>query len=61
MASVLFKADSSVLVGIPLNMLLHVGVNHCHICLKSCIEIFDSPGRDCINMFLQVSPQENIY
>lgn len=29
--------------------------------VTSCHEIFDSPGRDCINVLLQVSPQEKIY
>jgi hypothetical protein len=29
--------------------------------LKSCHEIFDSSGRDCVNLLLQVSPQKNIH
>jgi hypothetical protein len=28
--------------------------------LKSIDEIFDNPGGDCINVLLQVSPQESI-
>lgn len=35
-------------------------LDHCHRCLKSCHEIFDSPGRDCINILLQVSALKKI-
>jgi hypothetical protein len=33
-------------------------INCCHSCLKSCHEIFDNPGRYCINMLIQVSLQK---
>lgn len=42
--------------GTRLNML--AGIDRCHSCLKSYHEIFDSPGRDCLDVLLHVSQQE---
>jgi hypothetical protein len=44
--------------GILPNIPRHVGINSCDNCLKFFLEVLDRPGRDCINMPLQVFPQE---
>jgi hypothetical protein len=53
-----FTTDNSASRGILSNSPRHVGIELCHRCLKSCHEMFDIPFRDCINILLQVSPQE---
>lgn len=47
----------------PLSISRHtvVGIDRCHNCFKSCHEIFDSHGRNWINMILQVFPQGKIH
>lgn len=58
MASIDFKADGSAQHGVPLNMSSHIDIDLCHTCLKYCHKISVSPGAECINVPLQVSPQE---
>jgi hypothetical protein len=36
----------------------HVGIDRCDSNSKSCHEVFDGPGRGCINLLLQVCSQE---
>lgn len=59
MASINFKADGSGQHGVPLKMSSHIDIDRCHTCLKSCHKIFVSPGSECRNVPLQVSPQES--
>jgi hypothetical protein len=57
-ASINFKADGSTQHGVPLNMSSHIDIDRCHTCLKSCHKISVSPGSECINVSLQMPPQE---
>jgi hypothetical protein len=56
-ASVQFKADESALHGILSNTPQPVGIDSCHSCLDFFHEIFESPGRDCVNEVLRASPR----